>query len=54
VDKEMFKTSKIFFTVLTFQGPPNFFTKTFSIRNCIIIKKKLEVPERLIGPKIDF
>jgi hypothetical protein len=52
MNKKIFKISKIFFTVLTFQKPPNFFTKRFSIRDCIIIKKNPEVPERLTGPKL--
>jgi hypothetical protein len=40
--------------VLTFQEPPNYFTKRFSIRDCIIIKKNPEVPERLTGPNFNL
>jgi hypothetical protein len=54
VDKKILKTSKKIFTVLPSQEPPNFFTKRFSIRDCIIIKKNPEVPERVTGPKIYF
>ena len=54
MNKKIFKISKIFFTVLPSQEPPNFFTKRFSIRNCIIIKKNPEVPERLTGTKFNL
>jgi hypothetical protein len=54
MNKKIFEISKIFFTVLTIQEPPNFFTKRFSIRDCIIIKKNPEVPEWLTGPKFNL
>jgi hypothetical protein len=40
--------------MLTLQEPPNYFTKRFSVMDCIIIKKNHEVPERLTGRKINL
>jgi hypothetical protein len=40
--------------MLTFQEPPNYFTKRFSVIGCIIIKQNREVPQRLTGHKINL
>jgi hypothetical protein len=45
MDKKISKPKK-FLTMLTFQEPPNFFTKGLSTWDCIIIKKNAEVPEK--------
>jgi hypothetical protein len=54
VDKKIFKNFKNFFHCVNLSGTSKFFTKRFSVRYCMIIKKNPEVPERLTDPKIYF